>query len=62
MFIFAELAMKNAPSKARKVLKILERISSLSRNALIVSWNKTREQRIEVSNKENEPIPPKNNK
>ena len=62
MFIFAELAMKNAPSKARKVLKILERISSLSRNALIVSWNKAREQPIEVSNKENEPIPPQKNK
>ena len=32
--------MKNTPSRASKVLKIMDCISSVSRNTLILSWNK----------------------
>ena len=38
--IYHELAMKNTPSRASKVLKIMNSISSVSRNALSSSWNK----------------------
>ena len=37
-----ELAMENAPSRASKVLKIMDSISSVSKSALISSWNKAR--------------------
>ena len=37
-----ELAMENAPSRASKVLKLMDSISSVSKSALISSWNKAR--------------------
>ena len=37
-----ELAMENAPSRASKVLKIMDSILSVSKSALISSWNKAR--------------------
>ena len=65
--------MANAPSRASKTLKIMDSISSLSRNALISSLNKARglepiakpsdvdeNELIElVSDDEDESIPPK---
>ena len=35
-----ELAMENAPSRASKVLKLMDSISSVSKSALISSWMK----------------------
>ena len=37
-----ELAMENAPSRASKKLKLMDSISSVSKSALISSWNKAR--------------------
>ena len=37
-----EFAMENTPSRASKVLKMMDSISSVSRNALNSSWNKAR--------------------
>ena len=41
-WVNSKLAMDKIPSRAWKVLKIVDSISSVSRNALISSWNKVR--------------------
>ena len=38
----SELTMEKTPSRASQVLKILDSISSVSRNALISCWNRVR--------------------
>ena len=56
-----ELVMENAPFRASKVLKIMDSISSVSKSALISSWNKARgfqptEKTLDVDEDENELI------
>ena len=56
-----EPAIENAASRASKVLKIMDSISSVSKSALISSWNKARgfqptEKPIDVDEDEDELI------